>query len=318
MTTLGTMVGFGIVFLIVAVVVSAVLGAGLAVLGPALARRGVGFERRVIELVVAAPVVTAAIVVGALIVHSAVADDHCAAHDHHAHLCVSHGGAWLERPWAVAIGAATLIVVLGRAVVLGAGLWRGRGRVRALARMARPVGDVRLVESRRVFCFVAGLGRPAIYVSTAAWTGLPAEEREAMLAHERGHVEGGDVRRRLLVDLASIVSAPLAPGFLAGRWHDANERLRDRQAAQVTTPDAVAGALVHMVRLGAAQVAGLSFEARSSALAKRVRSVLVDAPQDVVAAGWLDAAAVTCAVTFAITAVVLADPLHHALETLLG
>lgn len=318
MIGLGSVVGFAIVFLLVAVATSALACAAIALAGPALAARGAAVEKRAVELAAIAPVVIAGVVVTALIAHSAIAVDHCGVHDHHAHLCVAHGDAWLTRPWAVAVGAAALVVVLGRALLLAASLVRTRARVAALRRHARAIDDVLVVESPRAFAFVAGVRRPAIFASTAVWHGLADDERAAVLAHERGHVRGGDVGRRVVLELATIATAPGVPGFLAARWHDANERLRDHGAAAVTSSEAVARALVRMCRLGAVHVAGMSFEAGAASLERRVHGVLDDAPVGGAAARTLAIAAIVVASALACAAIVYVDPLHHALETLLG
>lgn len=318
MTALGGAIGFAMVFLMVAVGLSSIACGAIAAFAPALARRGPAAERRAAELAAVVPLAIAAIVVAVLLAHAALAVDHCTTHGHHAHLCVAHGGAWLERPWAVAAAAAAAVVALGRAAALIAALVRGGRRVGALARVARRVGDVRLVDSPRAFCFVAGLRRPAIYASTAAWRGLPAGERAAMLAHERGHVRAGDVARRARLDLATIVAAPLAPTFLAARWERATERLRDAEAARATAPEAVAAALVAMCRLGAVRVAGAGFEAHGGALAARVEAVLAGGPTGRRAARRLAAVALAAVAIVTVAAVAFADPLHHGLETLLG
>jgi Zn-dependent protease with chaperone function len=315
---IGAAVGFAVVFGLVAAAVSAVAWAVVAALGPALARRGPAAERRALELAALAPLVLATAAVGALIARSLVGVDHCADHDHHAHLCVHHGAAWLARPWAIALAGAGLALVLARVAALAARLGRGAVRVRALARLAETVDGVRVVDSPRAFCFVAGLRRPAIYASRTVWERVPADERAAMLAHERAHVRGGDLTRRVLVELAAAVGAPGVPAFLLARWDDASERLRDRDAAHATDADSVARALVTMCRLGAMRVAGLGFEPVGRRLVRRVEAVLGTLP-----AGepWARALARVGALAALVAVGVLAlasDPLHHLLETLLG
>jgi len=318
MTALGSVVGFAIVFLTVAIGLSALACAAVAAFGSTLARRGPAVERRAVELAAIVPVALALLVVVVLVTHSALTIDHCPVHGHHAHLCIAHGAAWLDQPWAIALASAAAVVAVGRAVVLATAMTRGRRRVGALARLARPVGDVQLVESTRAFCFVAGLRRSAIYASTAAWDGLADDERGAMLAHERGHVRGHDVARRALLELILVASAPLASTFLIARWEHATERLRDADAARVTEPEAVARALVAMCRLGAVRVAGASFEAGGRALARRVESVLAEGPIGEPAARRLAVAATAAVVAIALATALLASPVHHALETLLG
>lgn len=318
MTGLGGLIGFGVVFSLIGVATSVVACAALAGFTAAARRRGPAVERRAVELATLVPIVAATIGVAALVAHSLTASDHCPGHGHHAHLCVAHGAAWLERPWAIAAGAAALMVGLGRATVLASIVLRGRARVRALASVATVVGELRLVESPRAFCFVAGLWRSAIYASTAAWRGLDDDERAAMLAHERAHVRGRDVARRALLDLAMIVAAPLAPAYLAARWDDATERLRDADAAAISSPDAVARALLAMCRLGAVRVAGASFEAGARTLSTRIAAVLAEVPSGRSQARTMVAAATTTILMLAVASAIFASSLHHALETLLG
>jgi Zn-dependent protease with chaperone function len=315
----GSLVGFAVVFLLVALSVSATLAALLAIGAPWLRRLGPAAERRAAELAALVPVILAVTVVGVLALQAAAGADHCPVHGHHAHLCFRHGGAWLEVPWAVAILAAGAVVVLGRLVVLVATLARAGARVRALAAVSRRAGDVQLVDSPRPFCFVAGLRRPTIYASTAAYGGLSLDEREAMLAHERAHVRGRDVARRALLELLTIAAAPLVPGFLHGRWEAANERWRDANAAHAAGADAVARALVQMCRIGAVRVAGAAFgTGQDRGLGGRIEAVLDEAPTGERAASRLAMATLAMTATAAVTAAAVADPLHHALETLLG
>ena len=320
MTALGSVVGFAIVFLTVAIGLSALACAAVAAFGSTLARRGPAVERRAVELAATVPVALALLVVVVLVTHSALTIDHCPVHGHHAHLCIAHGAAWLDQPWAIALASAAAVVAVGRAVVLATAMIRGRRRVGALARLARPVGDVQLVESTRAFCFVAGLRRSAIYASTAAWDGLADDERGAMLAHERGHVRGHDVARRALLELILVASAPLASTFLTARWEHATERLRDEEAGDVASPEAVAGAMVHMCRLGAGPLpSGLvGFAAPPAALDDRVRALLAGGPRGYRAATTLGAGGLVVMVLVGSAIAAHAEPLHHALESLLG
>jgi Zn-dependent protease with chaperone function len=318
MTSLGGAVGFGVVFLL-AVALSSAIGCGLIAVGArALAARGPGAERRAAALAALGPPVIGAFLVAALAVHSVTTVDHCRAHDHHAHLCLAHGGAWLARPWAVAVAGAALVVTVARAALLLATLVGARARVRALAEVAQALGDIRVVDSPRRFCFVTGVRRPAIYASTAALRALGDDEQAAMLAHERAHVRAGDLRWRRVLDVATLVAAPLAPGFLAGRWDDATERLRDRDAARDTDPTAVARALVAMCRGDAAWVAGMNYAPAAHALTRRVEAVLAMPEVEPGAARHLATAAAALGVTVAAALAAFVDPIHHALETLLG
>jgi Zn-dependent protease with chaperone function len=314
------MAGFALVFVVLVVALSALASTVLAACDGALRRRGPHAERRAVVLAALAPVALAAAVLAALVGHSLLATDHCLAHDHHAHLCVAHGGAWLERPWVVAVLALALAGVAARLAVLGARVARASASIARLRRLSVPAGDVRLVDSPHAFCFVAGLRRPSIYASTTAWHGLADDERAAMIAHERGHVVHRDVGRRFALDLVLALAAPLAGGPLARRWSHATERLRDADAAAALgDPDPVARALLHVCRLerGVARP-GLGFTARGRLLADRIEALLSAAPDGRPAARHLSIVVLVGLGGLVVLAAGLAGPLHHAFETLLG
>ncbi len=320
MSGLGTLIGFALVFALTAWTTAAVVVVAMRAAGGATRRLGAAAERRVAALAAALPVLIATTVVTTLVIRSIVGDDHCPAHDHHAHLCLAHGAAWATRPWAVAlvVGAAALIVV--RLALLASALLRGRRAVGRLRSASTALGDVRLVESDQAFCFVAGLGRPQIYTSRAAWHGLDEAEREAMLAHERGHVRHRDLAWRAALEVVSAFAAPLTPSPWLARWEHATERLRDREAADVVgSPETVASAMVRMCRLGASIPTGATgFTPRPGALDDRVEALLADRPRGDRAAHTLGALGLAGFGALVVAIATHADPLHHALESLLG
>ena len=313
------MIGLALVFVLIVAALSVAAAVALALGDRTLRRRGPRAERTAATVAAVAPVAVALVVVVALLVHGAVAVDHCDAHDHHAHLCLAHGGGWLELAWAVAAVGAAAATVGARATLLAL---RYLATARAMARLRRVgtrVDDVWVVDSPRTFCFVAGLRRPQIYASTAAWHGLDRDERAAVLAHERGHIAHGDLVRRLGLELALLVAAPLVGAGIVRRWAHATERLRDRDAAQqVGDPEPVARALVRMCRLST-RVATVGFGlSAADEVAGRVDALLADdAPGHRVAA-IVGTAALTIVVVVAVIAATHAGPLHHALESLLG
>ena len=90
--SVGGLAGFALVFLVTVMTLSAT---GALVLGAArrwLQKAGPMVERRAAEAVAILPVMIGAIAVGALVVQSMLGADHCKVHDHHAHLCFTHGG----------------------------------------------------------------------------------------------------------------------------------------------------------------------------------------------------------------------------------
>jgi len=321
--TWGSLVGFAVVFVLVCTTSSALLAAALRASRTTLARRGPAVQRLAAELVAAVPALLGFAVVAILTIASLLGPDHCGVHEHHAHLCLRHGAVWLERPWAVATLAVAAAVLLARAANLVAGFARGAravGRLRQLAREQH--GDVRLIASERVFCFVAGVWRPAVFVSTAARDALDAEEWAAMLAHEQSHVRHHDLARRCGLELALLVAAPIVALEVRDAWEQATEQLRDAEAAVATaSPESVASALVRMARLATTHRSGLiaAFTSRADrSLAARIEALLDGRASGDASAGAL-ARRIVLSFGIVLAAVtVFAAPLHHALETLLG
>jgi hypothetical protein len=321
MSGLGTIVGFALVFVLIAWALSALIFLTLQLTGPRLRRLGPAAERRVTALAAAMPVLAAATVVGALMISSSAGVDHCPVHDHHAHLCLEHGDDWAGRPWAVVLVASAMAVLAIRLLIFAGTLLRGRRAVALLRSASTAVADVRLVESDRPFCFVAGLRQPEIYASSAAWRGIVGLERDAMIAHERGHVRHRDLAWRATLEVLCAFGAPLTPAPILARWDHATERLRDGEAADaVGSAESVAGAMVRMCRLGATAIpAGATgFVPKAAALADRVESLLTDSPRGHRAAAVMATLWVVVMVAMVASIAVHVDPLHHALESLLG
>ena len=318
-----SLIGFGVAFLLVCAATSALLAAVLHVSRDALARRGAAVERRAAELVAILPVVLGVAVVAILVTQSVFGFDHCDSHGDHAHLCLQHGAVWLGHASAIAALAVGVTVVLGRAAVLVTGLVRGYAHVARMRRIAdRSISGARIVPSDRVFCFVAGIRRPTIFVSTGARNALDDDEWHGMLAHEASHVRHRDLASRLLLDCALLFAAPLVAIYIREHWHDATERLRDADAADaVGAPEPVASALVRMSRAAiTARVGAIAaFTANGDrALATRVHALLEDAPRGDSYAARLRRRVLLASTLVVAILVVFAEPLHHALETLLG
>jgi hypothetical protein len=320
--TAASLLGFGVVFLLVCGATSALLGAIMAAGRRALARRGAAVERRAAELVAGLPVLLAGAVVAILAVDSAIGPDHCTRHAHHAHLCLWHGAAWAHNSWVIALLVAGGAAVALRGAWLVAALRRGAAvvsRLRGVGR--REEGGVELVDSDRVFCFVVGIRRGAIVASSAARAGLSSEEWRAMIAHEASHLQHRDLARRLWLDLALMFAAPWVAIAVRDRWDAATERLRDADAAEaVGDAEPVARALVRMAR-GSVELGlpGLAaFTPRARALALRVEALLDEVPRGEGAARWLAGSIGAACVLALLGAGAFAGPLHHALETLLG
>lgn len=315
---LGSLVGFGMVFLVVAWVLSLTATGGLRVCRTRLLAIGPAAERRAVELVAAIPVVIAVALVAVLLVRSQVGVDHCEVHDHHAHLCLAHGDAWTDQVWAVVVGTLVMTITLCRFASLAIRGLRQRAAVARLRRVARREHGVWWVDTAHALCFVSGFRAPEIFVSTGVWAILDETERAAMLAHERAHVRQRDVARRFVLDLLLIVGAPFA-ATLRQAWDSATERLCDaRAASDVGDAESVASAMVKVYRLGVRHSFATSFTPPGDLLAERVEALLDAKPAGDPAAKRLLGRVVVGALALVVVAALNAEALHHLLESLLG
>lgn len=319
------LVAFGVVFVVASPALSAVFVLGLRLSAPRLRRLGPWAERRAAGAALLLPPLLALGLVATLAGHSAAAlargADHCADHGHHLHLCLAHNAAWVSRPWALALVAAAATFVAVRAGLAAWGLWgaqRAAARLRALGtRLGR---RSYLLPSGERFAFTTGLFSPTIVFSTAAWEQLEPAQREAVLAHEEAHVAHGDVLSRAALALAASVGAPLLARRALRLWELSAERLCDRHAARaVGRPSTVASAMLALVQPGGPRLApeGAVFAAGSH-VAARIDSLLAGEPGGERAARVLLWALAGGVALLALAGGLFAEPLHHALETLLG
>lgn len=315
--SLGAFAGFALVFVVTAWTISTLGAFALVYSRPWLQRVGPMAERRAAEAVAVVPIVVALLAVVTLLIQSTVGVDHCEAHGHHAHLCITHGAQWIERTWVVVALAVVAATVLGRMVIVAASFARGARSIRELHGLSRDAGDVRLIDSERPFCFVA---RSGIYVSSRVWSSLTEGERAALVAHETAHVHHGDLRKRAVLEALLVFSAPLVGDRVRNIWLQASERLCDAHAASVTgEPETVASAMLSMCRLHASRPEPtFGFTPTADDVEGRVRAVLAGGPLGDRAAIVFARVVVASCVVLAIAGFVAAEPVHHAFETLLG
>jgi hypothetical protein len=310
--TLGGLVGFAVLAVVVLAACSLVGTAAFALVRRRL--HGPAAEKNAAAWALVAPAVVAASIVALIAWRGSGAADHCVGHDHHAHFCLKHGIAWLHRPWAVALAVGASVTFAARLVFVAWRRFVARRAIAQLRRVATERDGVRIALSDRVFCFVAGWRRPQVYVSSRAWHTLSADQRVAVLAHERAHAQHGDLWMATIIDLAASVAAPLAGSCLRDRWAEAGERLCDLDAAAATSGETVAAALVEMSRAGTLLPIASGFTATADVIEQRIRAVLDGGPvgRPLGWATWsmLGAVLAACAL--------FATELHHALETLLG
>tara|TARA_R110002073_G_scaffold57246_2_gene145654 strand:- start:6638 stop:7636 length:999 start_codon:yes stop_codon:yes gene_type:complete len=328
---LGSIIGFGLVFVLVAWSGSALARLAMHLFAKQLQRRGAAGEKRAAALALILPPVLGMIVTASLALYSAFPGllggvDHCDTHGHHLHLCLVHGGEWASRSWALALVAGLGALAFVRSAQLIEAAMRGRRRLQTIERSSVRIEDGELVgafpvfraPSNRPFCFVAGIRAPRIFVASSLWDNFSEEEREAMLGHEYGHIENGDIWRATVLSFFALFGAPILALQFKRLWSDATERLCDRMSADKSGDStAIASALVNMVR--APRMAhGLSFVPTPGAVENRVVAVLTQERTGHSLAQKLLHSSVALVAIVTITSALIADPLHHALESLFG
>lgn len=315
---LASLVGFGLVFLVIAWSLSIVLRLGLWASRSWLQRLGAAAERRAVEAAVIVPVLFSALVVLILALHSHFGVDHCEEHVHHFHLCLEHGAIWTEQSWAATIALVVFTTATCRGLILAVRVMRQQRMVARVRAVSQRRDGIWWIDTEHPLCFVSGFWRPGVYVSRGVWDVLDDDERAAMLAHERGHVTHRDVARRLVFDALLVLGAPFG-GRLRVAWESATERLCDARATAVTGDGgSVASALVKVYRLGVrASFSPASFAPTPGMLTERVNAALANEPAGDRAAQLLLALMVSTVLAFVLIAALKADDLHHLLESLL-
>jgi Zn-dependent protease with chaperone function len=142
-----------------------------------------------------------------------------------------------------------------------------------LARIAHEIGvSVQELPADSSLCFVSGLRRPRVVVSTGALASLSDEDLRAALLHERAHLRHRDALRAAIVsgmaEFAVISSAKALRIYRASR-----ESLADDEAARYVGRTEVAGVLVRFAR-NAARVPVPSSLAEPDGLEGRVRRLI--------------------------------------------
>jgi hypothetical protein len=232
--------------------------------------------------------------------------DHCLRHDdEHVHFCFVHAPT-VARVAALALGAwlALLIAAL-----------RDAGRVKRLGQTlgagARTKGDIGHVATPKAFALTVGLFRPRVFVSDGLVAALPAELLAAVVAHERCHAARRDPLWRWALGWLSRLHLPSLRRRLFTAYVRASEEACDAAAARdVGDPVRVAAALVAVARLQS-HPGGAAAAMAASDVEARVERLLADRPSGRVRRWPLLGVGL-------LTLLLLADPLHHLTETLLG
>lgn len=235
--------------------------------------------------------------------------DHCLPHDHHPHLCWTHG------KWAI---STRLWILLGLLAIAGSAFWvglarrvfEGQKRVRMLLALARKSGDAHILPTPRVLAFSAGFFKPRTLLSDRLVQHLEKEELNVVLSHEAAHGHRKDALRKVLLE-ALLLAVPLRlRADILSDFSLACEEICDRKAVAASgSPERVASVLLKIQRLHASAMLGMP-GATSSHVAHRVQAILSE-PYPA-CSGWMKW------LWLSPLLLLLADPIHHLAETLLG
>jgi Zn-dependent protease with chaperone function len=160
-------------------------------------------------------------------------------------------------------GATAVVVGLAGILLLQSALRRGLNAWRATVRLARewhgmaeplaipaPVPTFALDHPFPVVA-VVGIWQPRLYLARQVIEALTAEEIEAVLAHESGHVSARDNLKRLLLCFLPTVGWQRLARGLEERWEAESEAVADRSAGPAAALE-LASALVKVARLAPA------------------------------------------------------------------
>lgn len=279
---------------------------------------------RIVFVLTTAPVVlgialTAICFLPSLLGALEVASDHCLSHDdHHTHFCFVHhpASAGSALGWILLTGTAAWAT--SAALRQLHGLLVARRLLKSVSSISHPTaGDVRIVNSRRPLSFTAGVLRSEVYVSSGLLHALPNDVLAIVFEHEWAHVRRRDGLRKTIARLFAIAHFPGMRARLLGDLELASEQACDEEAAGRTGDRVrVAEAIVAVARMAEdapSEIRGVSSAFGASHVVERVQALL-DAPRAAAAGRWSQWALAGAA----IAAFALAEPLHHATETLLG
>ena len=233
----------------------------------------------------------------------------------HPHVCTIHPVVDLPAVTLIAVGG-FLAARLAFAVVAQLRAWgRAQLRLRALVRQSS-AGErgARVLPIGEPQAFVLGLVRPTLFVTEGLASGAGRDHLDAVLAHERAHIDRRDPLRRYLANFGLAFHLPLIAGEISAALGEAQELAADHRAAREVGARRVAHALVALSR-SSARVPRHAFGFSVTDLETRVMALLETGPRpDQPRRRTVAIAALLAVVAVAATA----ESVHHGLESLLG
>lgn len=223
----------------------------------ALHSQSPGARVRTIRWLLAGPAVIGVLYAIAIVaIPSAMADTRgftaaCSSHDEDWwHACVWHPLEHGANPW-LWVGLGSLGLVCAALVArMAQALVQTRNHAQALIRLARPVADVRVLDTDTPVAVACGVGCGHVLLSRGLVDALPPDQLRVVLAHERAHLTHADVRWRLVARILSVFHFPATRARLLDALVLASEQRCDRvAAAEVGSRVLVAETLLAVERL---------------------------------------------------------------------
>lgn len=239
--------------------------------------------------------------------------DHCIYHGPgHPHLCLQHLPA-ISMGHLHLLGATIVLALL--LLVLTRYLFRERrmiARLQVMQALAHGRGRLRILEDKHCLALAANLRNPVVLLSRGLIERLTRRERRIVVGHEVAHLRHSDLLRNFLFEYLLLLHSPSAAQKLRASWRQALEERADDCVAARYGADAVAGALLQIVRAPSCKFSTVLSVAGANPL-RRIERLL--APREVPGrhVGFELGYAVVLLV-FGVTVVTT----HHALETLIG
>ena len=252
-----------------------------------------------------------------------VVADHCHLHPDHIHLCLQHPPQLAHTFVASMFLAAVLLI--GGCILAGwlLNMYNTRRLVRRFLQTSRHdiARALHIVDTDAPLAFAAGLRSPQLFLSSRLIAQLPAEQLNAVIAHERAHAARHDALIHTLAAALSYLHLPSTRKELLLNLSLAAEQACDESACAATGDRlVVAEAIVAVERLFAMHSPGQTRKLcainhfNDSNVDLRVMAMLEAPRLEKPSARVFWFAGIATVLMLA----ALGDPLHHATESLLG
>ena len=228
-------------------------------------------------------------------------------------------------------GGITLVLAVAGWLVLLCGLWQGLAAWWATRRVARDwsgraeplaLGDASLPAFALDHAFpvvaVVGIARPRLFLARQVIAGLTPSEIQAVLAHEKGHLESRDNLKRLLVRCLPTIGWRAVGRRLDERWEAEAEAAADRRAGADAALE-LASALVKVARLappGARLGHAVAAFHTGDSIASRVNALVGPSTPDPAVPGVGRAAVLLLAALAGLAGAMALPLMHHLNEAL--